>query len=245
MDYQKIYDDLIERGRNRTPVKGIHTERHHVIPKCMKGLNVPDNIVKLTGSEHYVAHLLLYRIHRNDPGGLPHKLLVSIMRMGSSLVTRNRMSRNKLYERARAAFSKAMSERRHSETTIQRMKDSWTPERKEVFSTLKTGGTLPQTAVEAIREKATGRKHSEATIQKLVEAHTGVSFSEEHKQGMKDAWDRKRQNGEVLGHPVSDKVKLHLSIINTGKTLPQETRDKISRSLRETLARKKVLKCQT
>lgn len=66
MNYQKIYHQLIERARVRIP-KG-YVEDHHILPKCMGGNDDVNNIVSLYPEEHYVAHLLLLRIHPNVPG---------------------------------------------------------------------------------------------------------------------------------------------------------------------------------
>jgi hypothetical protein len=43
-----------------------YVERHHVIPKCMAGTNQPDNLVYLTGHEHFVCHLLLIRMVQSE-----------------------------------------------------------------------------------------------------------------------------------------------------------------------------------
>lgn len=65
MDYQKIYDQLIE-NRRKTPLPdGEYGERHHVIPKSEGGSDDKTNIVKLTAKEHYVAHHLLIKIYRD------------------------------------------------------------------------------------------------------------------------------------------------------------------------------------
>lgn len=61
VNYQKIYDRLIV-GARKTPFHG-YTERHHIVPKCLGGLNVPENLVRLSAREHFVAHLLLAKIH--------------------------------------------------------------------------------------------------------------------------------------------------------------------------------------
>jgi len=62
MNYQLHYDQLVARAAART-LDG-YSERHHVVPVCMGGSNEAANIVRLTPEEHYVAHQLLYRIHR-------------------------------------------------------------------------------------------------------------------------------------------------------------------------------------
>jgi hypothetical protein len=61
MNYQKIYDDLINRGKNRTIDD--RTETHHIIPRCMNGSDDKSNLVDLTPEEHYVAHQLLVKIY--------------------------------------------------------------------------------------------------------------------------------------------------------------------------------------
>jgi len=61
MNYQKIYNSLIERGKNRKIE--FYTERHHIIPRCMGGLDNIDNLVDLTPEEHYLAHQLLVKIY--------------------------------------------------------------------------------------------------------------------------------------------------------------------------------------
>ena len=65
MNYNKIYNDLIEKARNRVSIDGYY-EVHHIIPKCLNGNDEPSNLVKLTAREHFIAHLLLANIH----GGL-------------------------------------------------------------------------------------------------------------------------------------------------------------------------------
>ena len=65
MDYKRIYDALIERGRNRV-IEG-YSESHHIVPRCMGGSDDADNLVRLTPEEHYVAHQLLVKIYPGNP----------------------------------------------------------------------------------------------------------------------------------------------------------------------------------
>ncbi len=74
MNYQKIYNQLIEKARNskRVRSKEQYYEAHHIIPKCTGGLgatwqwNSHPNIVLLTAREHFIAHQLLYRIYPDN-----------------------------------------------------------------------------------------------------------------------------------------------------------------------------------
>jgi hypothetical protein len=62
MNYQNIYNSLIQK-RLKEPATG-YTEKHHIIPKSLGGSDDLSNLVVLSGREHWVAHLLLYKIHK-------------------------------------------------------------------------------------------------------------------------------------------------------------------------------------
>lgn len=61
MNYQKIYDQIIDRAKERK-LQG-YKEKHHIIPKCMGGSNEKQNLIELTAREHFLCHWLLYRIY--------------------------------------------------------------------------------------------------------------------------------------------------------------------------------------
>ena len=64
MNYSKIYNDLVAH-RKQNSAKG-YTENHHIVMRSMGGSDTDDNLVRLTGREHWIAHLLLYKIHCNS-----------------------------------------------------------------------------------------------------------------------------------------------------------------------------------
>jgi hypothetical protein len=63
MDYTTIYNNLINK-RKKIPITEGYKENHHILPKSLGGDNSKENLVALTGREHWVAHLLLHKIHR-------------------------------------------------------------------------------------------------------------------------------------------------------------------------------------
>ena len=65
MNYQWHYDRLIDTRKERVPEDGKYYERHHVVPRSMGGDNSLGNLLLLTAREHFIAHWLLWRIHRN------------------------------------------------------------------------------------------------------------------------------------------------------------------------------------
>lgn len=66
MNYQRIYNQLIERAKNRTSEEGEYYENHHILPKCLDGLDNSENLVKLKTREHFLCHWLLCRIYPDN-----------------------------------------------------------------------------------------------------------------------------------------------------------------------------------
>lgn len=70
MNYKKIYDQLVEkckvRGLDKSALEG-YFEKHHIVPRCMEGDDSKENLVLFTAREHYVAHILLWKIYPQDP----------------------------------------------------------------------------------------------------------------------------------------------------------------------------------
>lgn len=89
MNYIAHYTRLIERARGR--ILELYTETHHIIPRCMGGLDNVENLVELTPEEHYVAHQLLVKIH---PGN--DKIISAAIVMGGKKKGRRQCS-NKTY----------------------------------------------------------------------------------------------------------------------------------------------------
>jgi hypothetical protein len=58
--YTKWYYAIITKAKQRLNLTIF--EKHHIIPKSLKGSNSSDNIVKLTYREHYICHLLLTKM---------------------------------------------------------------------------------------------------------------------------------------------------------------------------------------
>lgn len=102
MDYLKIYDNLISGSRNRV-LEG-YSENHHIIPKCLGGTDEKSNMVRLTAEEHYIAHLLLVKIHPNN-----HKLVFAANMMCAYSKDSGRKHTNKRYGWLRRRLAEATS----------------------------------------------------------------------------------------------------------------------------------------
>ena len=84
VNYNKIYKSLISHRQVNQLDKTIYTEKHHITPKCLGGNNDPANLVKLTAREHFIAHQLLCKIHKNHPPYILQKLASAFNRMCTS-----------------------------------------------------------------------------------------------------------------------------------------------------------------
>lgn len=101
MDYCRIYKSLIDRANDRIIVG--YKESHHIVPKCLGGLDVEENLVYLTAEEHYVAHLLLVKIYPDN------KSLIYAAKM-MTVSGKNLIRNNKLYGWLKKKFSKSISD---------------------------------------------------------------------------------------------------------------------------------------
>jgi len=101
MNYLKHYNDLIERAKNRK--LDCYKEIHHIIPRCIGGTDEKENLVALTGREHFVAHILLVKIYPKDYG-----LIKAVNMMCISSDNQSRVH-NRMYGWLRERFSEAIS----------------------------------------------------------------------------------------------------------------------------------------
>lgn len=99
MNYQKIYNNIIENAKTQNRQKGtVYYESHHIVPKSVGGSNKKENLVLLTPKEHFICHRLLIEIYKND-----HKKHLSMLRAFIMLSTKNshqtkRYVNSKMYE---------------------------------------------------------------------------------------------------------------------------------------------------
>lgn len=144
MDYQKIYNQLVEKAKPRGLDKGsvdFYTEVHHIIPRCLGGSNDKENLVMFSGREHYIAHMLLWKAYPDN---------VSLMRAAHIMSSRwdnktvggsGGKVNSRVYAKLREEYSEAVKEqcsgegnpffgKTHSEETRAKFR-KWHSENKE------------------------------------------------------------------------------------------------------------------
>lgn len=190
MDYGAIYDKLIDRARHRE--LNVYVERHHIIPKCVGGSDVPANLVFLTPEEHYLAHQLLFKMERFSE----HK---SQLCFAANMMVAGRAS-NKMYGWLRRRLVEHLRQsntgRKQSPETVAKrvsktkgMKRS--PETIEAIRRSKLGHKRKPFSEEHIRKLTEvartrnamrGRQHSAYTKSKISRANSGLSRPDELKK---------------------------------------------------------------
>ena len=59
----KRYETFIQSRKSRVlPINSLY-EVHHIIPRAIGGLDIPSNLIKLTLREHFIAHLILWKLY--------------------------------------------------------------------------------------------------------------------------------------------------------------------------------------
>lgn len=136
MIYIATYCALISK-RLKDPIskENCYCETHHIIPKSEGGLNEKDNLVVLTAREHYIAHLLLWKIYKD------YKMFnaLQLMRVGHN-GNRNIKFNSRLFSKTKEKGAKKISER---------MK-GWAK---------RIGYQVSEETKEKLRKAATGKKH--------------------------------------------------------------------------------------
>jgi hypothetical protein len=175
MDYKKIYTQIIERAKNRQ-LKN-YKEKHHILPKCLGGLDVKENLVELTAREHFLCHMLLCEIYPKEYK-LKHALF--LMAIGKQKVKeKTYVINSRTYERLKNEYSKMLLGKKHTQETINKksksMLDVWNKKTKQ--ETSKIGQKIWET-----RRKNGNDKISSEQAKKISQSL----------KGRKITWDRKR-----------------------------------------------------
>lgn len=231
MNYQKLYDSVIERARCRGLVKktvSFYTEGHHIVPKSLGGTDKKENRVLLSAREHFLCHYVLTKLY--PKGSTPYyKMIKAFLIMGWAQGRQERYVNSRLYESLKVEFSKAYSVQ-SSGTGNSQYGRTRSPESKEKVrkKLLEHYGNNPNAGKEyALKRLAIDKKRklSGATLKK----RNCMPLSADHKDAIRLAaskkWDdpeyRKRHKEGMDRHRGSS------------HPLTAETRAKLSKNLKK------------
>ena len=190
MDYECLYRQLIEH-RRELPVdcsSGVYVEMHHIVPRCLGGNNNKENLVCLTGREHYVAHKILLKIVEVKYGRHSkefYKVANAVLMMTHDRRGRKVSSRD--YEIARKIKSEQMQQQNpwnkgrvgvYSEETIVLMKKN--------HANVK-GENNPMFGKKGVLNPRTGMKMSKSARERIGTAHRGKMVSNETRRKISES----------------------------------------------------------
>jgi hypothetical protein len=177
--YTRVYEQIVERAKNRISVEG-YTEKHHIVPKPLGGSNRKDNLVVLTAREHFICHRLLVKM---TSGEARMKMSFAIRRMivpGNEHQQRYKVN-GRTYEilmrQAKDAMKILMTENNPMfDPTIRHNYDI----------AIKKRGRTPG---------MTGKSHSEETRKKMREATLGQVVTDDTKEKLRTVGFEMIENG--------------------------------------------------
>jgi hypothetical protein len=220
MNYQRIYNNLMTLRKMRTG----YVEKHHIIPRCLGGLDDKDNLIELYPEEHYLAHLLLCKIYPDN-----QKLLYAAMNMTTGSMINNGNRNNKAYGWLRRRYAESMSG------------DNNPNRRNPILQKEAAKKRIGQKRTEETKAKMSasqkGRVLSEEHKAKLsIAATTRPPISEETRQKLK----QRSPNKGMLGKKMSAETRAKMSASRQGKTMSEEAKAKmrIAAKIREENKRK-------
>jgi hypothetical protein len=219
MNYEKIYQQLIDRAITRT-LTG-YKERHHIVPKCMGGDNSKLNLVDLTAREHFIAHKLLCKIYPTNKG--IQLALWAMVNWNSSKNQREYKVSSREYGRLRLEVIEIIRE-----TQLNRVHAPHSTETKQKISNAHTGKKKSKEHLENLSKSLKGniawnkgktgvQKHSAETKEKMRLSHLGKTrkpHSEETKQLLREQRLGKASTRKNYKHSEETKQKIRQSKLN-------------------------------
>ena len=177
MNYKKIYDLLIKKRTENILSDDVYFEVHHIVPKCVGGEDIDDNLVRLTPKEHFVAHRLLTKIYSYKGIRYAYNMMVfttiDALKKYSNKISTKRYYRvsSREYNDCRQWLSKEASEFFKGKVYINNGEIQKVVDKEEAKDFVLNGweyGKLPfsEEALASIREHAKNRILSEETHNK-------------------------------------------------------------------------------
>ena len=222
MDYQKIYNQLIQkRLTDSLSKKDCYCESHHIIPRSEGGSDDDDNKVNLTAREHYIAHLLLAKIY-ND-----YKMWYAwnMMLCKNSSQKRNFKYNNRIYGKLREEFGKKNSE-------FQKIRFS-DPKNKEYLNKPKS-----ELHKQHLRESFKNRDFNGEKNPMFGKNIKDFMTDEDYKKWRHNVGNSRR--GKIGVFKCSESAKKKISAANKGRKHTDQSRSNMSKSQRKSYYKKLI-----
>lgn len=156
--YTKWYNNIISAAQIRKIDE--YTEKHHIIPKCLGGSNSKENLVKLTGREHFICHLLLVKMVEGKNNKA--KMAYASMQQSRSSKYKDVKISSRIYALIRKELADSYKGIPHSEQHIANWKESF---KGKKFPGRNSGEKNPMF----------GKKHLPESNEKRRDAQKGIA----------------------------------------------------------------------
>ncbi len=218
--YLKIYDSIVLRAKSRGLIKknlDYYTEKHHIYPKCLGGLDDEMNLVLLTYREHVICHKLLTKLS-DDPKVFLAASLMLRTRLGDGnhkVATNSREAE----EFRRIAIEKLKGRKVSQETLKKRsegirkaIKSMPAEEFKKKYVDSHKGIKKTEDWKNNLSKSLKGRKFSEKTRQKMSLAKLGSKRSDEAKRKTSETLIKNRLKNKSLKKVLDPNGVVHNSV---------------------------------
>ena len=204
--YEKWYASITSRGQIRQ--LDSYTEKHHILPESLGGLNTPENLTVLTAREHFICHWLLTKIYKE--GEAHWKMLNAIRIMRAENKNQQRYFTkitSKVYSNLKEEYSHLQSERMRGENNPMFGKYQ-TDYAKQLISNSNRGRIQPDQEKQNQKAAQLGKKRkpfSDEWKAKMSESKTGannnrygVEVLEETKEKIRQKAIGRKQSPETV-----------------------------------------------
>ena len=186
--YSIWYEYLVLKAKNRILPADIYREKHHILPHCMGGKKNPDNLVELTAREHYIAHLLLWKMQMPIKWHNKMTMALHVMVNGSGNPKQDRsyLVPARLYEACRIEYVEIIRKRMQGpENPFRGQKHSQETIEKIIAANARTKD-IRSAKLSGANNGMFGKHHDEATKAR-ISASSAAAWTDDDK-AKKSAW---------------------------------------------------------
>lgn len=207
MNYRKIYINLIKKAKleNRCKHNGIYYEKHHIFPKCIfpQYISNKHNFILLTPREHFIAHILCYKIWPCQKTACAMWIFLSLNNTYTSKIS------SRTYEIIRNEYHCAVFDdkrrKQQSEISYNMWKNRTEEEKEKIKNKLKQIANNP----EIKNKKSIGIKNTYKTNSEYYETICNTLRNNIDKNKDNPEWREKIRNSNKITWSNPNKLEEH------------------------------------
>ncbi len=221
--YTKWYYNIIQNAQNRNEIdKNLYYEKHHIVPKSLGGDNKQDNLILLTGKEHFVCHWLLTKM-TSDKNKYRMEYAFCFMRMPKRTKKEYYKIPGYLYEKLKINFAILNSKTHKGKIVSKEARENMSKAMKGRISQFKG---KKHTNEAKLKQSIAAKKRPPKTkeqIQQIVKSRSWYRHSDETKQKISEG-----NKGKTFSHTEEAKRKISLAL--KGRKMPEGFGAKVNRA---------------